>query len=94
MAQVGRTQERIQALEARLARLRATRSRLVERACHSERRLETRRKIILGGTVLAAVEREGVPPLKTRGELVGWLESRLQRPQDRAAFGLDGDRDS
>jgi hypothetical protein len=89
MPRLDRTRERIQTLEERLARLRASRSRLLERASQTERRRDTRRKIIIGGTVLAAVDSEGVPALKTKAQLVDWLESRLQRPADRAAFEFD-----
>jgi hypothetical protein len=85
-----RTRQRIDALELRLARLRATRSRLVERASRTERRRDTRRKIIIGGTVLAALDHEGVPALKTKPQLLEWLSARLERPADRAVFDLDG----
>jgi hypothetical protein len=48
-------------LDERLARLRAEKDRLLARAGKAERRRDTRRKIVLGGTVLAALEHEGVP---------------------------------
>ena len=79
---------RLQAIDERLARLRAERDRLAARASQAERRRDTRRKIVLGGTVLAAVEHEGVPALRTRAELVRWLDSQLSRPHDRAVFEL------
>lgn len=89
MATSERTRQRIEALEARLARLRATRSRLVERASRAERRRDTRRKIIIGGTVLAALDHEGVPALSSKAQLLVWLAARLERAADRAVFDLD-----
>jgi hypothetical protein len=79
---------RLEMLDERLARLRAERERLVARTNRVERKRDTRRKIVIGGTVLAAVDHEGVPALPTRAELVRWLDARLDRPQDRRAFEL------
>lgn len=79
---------RLEMLDERLARLRAERERLVARTNRVERRRDTRRKIVIGGTVLAALDHEGVPALRTRAELVRWLDARLERPQDRRAFEL------
>ena len=79
---------RLQAIDERLARLRAERDRLAARASQAERRRDTRRKIVLGGSVLAAVDHEGVPALRTRAELVRWLDGQLSRPNDRAVFEL------
>ena len=89
---------RLEVLDARLARLRATRDRLAALASRAERRRDTRRKIVIGGTVLAAllrqgsggqaVEHEGVPGLRTHADLLRWLDGQLQRPQDRRAFDL------
>ncbi len=39
--------------------------------------------------MLAAVDHEGIPNLNSRAELLHWLEARLNRPYDRAAFGFD-----
>lgn len=88
MAQAEKVRVRIQALDERLARLRAERDRLAARASRTERKRDTRRKIVLGGTVLAALEHEGLPALPTRAELLRWLDARLQRPQDRRVFDL------
>ncbi len=79
---------RLQLLDERLARLRAERDRLVARASRAERKRDTRRKIVIGGTVLAALDHEGVPALRTRADLSRWLDSRLERPADRTAFDL------
>jgi len=79
---------RLQTIDQRLARLRADRDRLAARASRAERRRDTRQKIVIGGTVLAAIEHEGVPAIRTRAELVQWLEARLSRPNDRGVFDL------
>jgi len=80
---------RIRAIDERLTRLRAERMRLVAHASQTERKRDTRRKILVGGaTVLAAVEHEGVPALRTARELLEWLDGRLTRPHDRAVFDL------
>jgi hypothetical protein len=68
--------------------LRAERDRLAARAGRTERKRETRRKIAIGGTVLAAVEHGGAPPLQSRAELVQWLDAQLARPHDRSLFDL------
>ena len=83
-----RVQERIQNFDRRLARLRAERDRLLARASQAERRRDTRRKIIIGGTVLAALNDDGVPAMRTQEDLATWLDARLERPFDRAVFDL------
>jgi hypothetical protein len=83
---------RIGTVNESLARLRAERSRLLARATETERKRDTRRKIIIGGAVLAAVQHEGVPALPTPDELLAWLEPRLTRPHDRAAFDFKAPR--
>ncbi len=88
MSQSDTVRARVRLIDERLARLRAERDRLVARANHAERRRETRRKIVIGGTVLAAIDHEGVPPLRTRAELLHWLDLQLQRPHDRGVFDL------
>lgn len=79
---------RLQQIDERLARLRAARERMAAQASRAERSRDTRRKIVLGGTVLAAVDHEGVPVLRNRIELIRWLDAQLERPQDRRAFDL------
>jgi hypothetical protein len=78
----------MQALDERLSRLRAERIRLAARVSQSERKRDTRRKILIGAVVLAAVDHEGVPVLRSQRELVQWLDGRLTRPHDRAVFEL------
>ena len=79
---------RIRAIDERLARLRSERSRLAARMSDTERKRDTRRKILVGAAVLAAVEHNGIPALRTTGELLEWLDLRLTRPHDRAVFDL------
>jgi hypothetical protein len=88
MSQSEKVRVRLESLDARLSRLRAERDRLAARASRTERKRDTRRKIVLGGTVLAAVEHEGVPAIRTRAELVHWLDGQLSRPHDRSVFDL------
>jgi len=79
---------RLQSIDETLARLRAERSRLLARASQVERKRDTRRKILIGGAVLAAIAHEGIPPIRSTKELLTWLDPRLTRPHDRAAFDL------
>jgi hypothetical protein len=90
MSESEKIHSRIQSLDERLARLRARRERLLARAGHAERKRDTRRKILIGGAVLAAIDGEGVPHMQSGTELRRWLDARLARPHDRAVFGLDG----
>lgn len=88
MAQPEKVRTRIQSLDERLARLRVEKNRLIARANQTERKRDTRRKILIGGAVLAAIEHEGVPTMRTRAELLRWLDARLTRPNDRSVFEL------
>ena len=88
MRQGEKVNARIQSLDERLARLRVEKSRLLARASQAERKRDTRRKILIGGAVLAAVDHEGMPPIRSKLELLHWLDARLARPHDRAVFDL------
>lgn len=83
-----RNHDRIRLLDERLTRLRAERIRLAARMSQTERKRDTRRKILVGAAVLAAVEHDGVPALRDTTELLQWLDARLTRPHDRAVFDL------
>jgi hypothetical protein len=78
---------RLTVLNETLARLHAERSRLQARATQAERKRDTRKKILIGGAVLAAVAHEGVPAMSSAAELLAWLEPRLVRPHDRDVCG-------
>jgi hypothetical protein len=69
-------------------RLRVEKNRLLARASQTERKRDTRRKILIGGAVLAAIEHEGVPAMRSKSELCRWLDARLTRAHDRAVFDL------
>ena len=88
MSQPERVLARIQSLDERLARLRTEKNRLIARAGHAERKRDTRRKILIGGAILAAIDHEGAPAMRSVSELLRWLDARLTRPHDRAAFDL------
>jgi hypothetical protein len=94
MPQSENVRTRIHTLDERLARLRMAKHRLIARASQAERRRDTRRKILIGGAVLAAIEHEGVPRMQSVAELLRWLDSRLTRPHDRAVFDLSHDQKS
>jgi hypothetical protein len=79
---------RLQALDERLARLRMEKNRLIARVSQTERKRDTRRKILIGGAVLAAIDHDGVPRLRSIAELLNWLDVRLTRSHDRAVFDL------
>ena len=83
---------RLDSVNESLARLRAERSPLLARATQADRKRDTRQKILIGATVLAAVLHEGVPPLRSSEELLAWLEPRLLRAHDRAAFDFTPQR--
>ncbi len=88
MSQTTKSHARIQALDERLSRLRAERIRLAARVSQFERKRDTRRKILIGAAVLAAVDHGGVPALDNQRALLQWLDDRLTRPHDRAVFDL------
>jgi hypothetical protein len=88
MPQSEKVRVRLQALDERLARLRFEKSRLIARVSQAERKRDTRRKILIGGAVLAAVDHEGMPALRSGAELLRWLDARLTRLYDRAVFDL------
>lgn len=89
MPQSERVRIRLQALDERLARLRIEKNRLIARVSQSERKRDTRRKILIGGAVLAALDHEGVPAIRSNSDLLRWLDAQLTRPHDRAVFSLD-----
>ena len=88
MPQSEKVRGRLQALDDRLARLRMEKNRLIGRVSQAERKRDTRRKILIGGAVLAAIDHEGVPAIRSGVELLRWLNARLTRPHDRAVFDL------
>ena len=80
--------ERISGLEEKLKQLKTRQARLDARkralASRQERKNDTRRKILLGATVLARIDRGELD----QATVDTWLNQSLTRPDDRALFGL------
>ena len=79
--QISVLQERLTQLKLRQQRVDA-RKRAIE--SQRERKLETRRRLLVGTLVLAKVQGGELDPNLLRG----WLESSLTRASDRALFDL------
>jgi hypothetical protein len=81
-------QERIGALEGRLRQLQVRQQRIDARksalASRRARADDIRRKILLGGLVLAKLEAGALD----QGTFKRWLDEALTREADRALFGL------
>jgi large subunit ribosomal protein L7/L12 len=79
---------KLEALQLRLAQLKMRQVRLEARerslASHRARKLETRRKILVGAVVLNLVERGELEESVLRR----WLSGALTRKDDRELFGL------
>ena len=88
MSNAENVRDRIRTLDERLARLRTAKHRLLARTSQTERKRDTRRKILIGGAILAAIDHEGVPALRSKLDLLRWLDSRLTRPHDRVVFNF------
>jgi len=80
--------QRISDLEAKLKQLKAQQQRIDARAralaSRRARQDDTRRKILVGATVLARVDRDELD----HADLQAWLDAELTRDADRALFGL------
>jgi len=79
--QISTLQEKLTQLKLRQQRLDA-RQRALDAL--RERKATTRRKILVGGVVLAKVEHGEIDAEQFRG----WLDQALTRADDRALFGL------
>jgi hypothetical protein len=79
--QIATLQEKLKQLKVRQQNL-ENRKRAI--AAKRERKNDTRRKILIGATVLARVDRQELDPQ----ELQAWLNGHLTREDDRALFGL------
>jgi hypothetical protein len=80
--------EQIATLEDRLKQLKLRQQRIDARQralqAQRERKAETRRKILVGGVVLAKLQRGEIAAERLRG----WLDQALTRVDDRAMFEL------
>jgi hypothetical protein len=79
--QISTLQEKLQQLKLRQQRIDA-RKRASEAL--RERKAATRRKILVGGVVLAKVQRGEID----QEQFLGWLNQALTRADDRALFDL------
>jgi hypothetical protein len=80
--------ERISSLETKLKQLKVRQQRIDARAralaSRRARKDNTRRKILIGATVLARIDRHELD----HAELQAWLDAHLTRADDRALFDL------
>ena len=80
--------ERIESLEAKLKQLKTRQQRIDARAralaSRRARKDDTRRKILIGATILARIDRHELD----HAELESWLDAHLTRDDDRALFEL------
>ena len=80
--------EQITVLEGRLKQLKARQQRVEARRRFIEakrtRKVDTRRKVLVGAVVLARAEQGHLP----EAELRAWLDEALTRDDDRALFEL------
>ncbi len=85
MAELG---DKIKSMEEKLRQLKAKKQKLEaqKRAAESKRQRadETRRKILVGAAILTKVERGDWP----KDRLLEMMAQTLNRPDDRALFGL------
>ena len=79
--QVARLKAKLKALETRQQRIDARARALASRR---ERKDDTRRKILIGATVLARVDTHQLD----HADLTAWLDAHLTRDDDRALFEL------
>ncbi len=83
-----RLTERISELETKLKQLKTRQQRIEARAralaSRRARKEDTRRKILIGATVLARVDRDELD----HADLLAWLDAHLTRDDDRALFEL------
>lgn len=73
--------ERLAELQAKMAQLQAKAEAIEARQKERERKLDTRRKVILGGVLLERAEHD-----PRMAQFVAKLVSELTRTQDRKAF--------
>ena len=80
--------ERISSLETKLKQLKVRQQRIDARArslaSRRARKDDTRRKILIGATVLARIDRHELD----HADLQAWLGAHLTRDDDRALFDL------
>jgi multidrug resistance efflux pump len=87
-ARMPKLDERINALETKLKQLKVRQQRVEARAralaSSRARKDDTRRKILIGATMLARIDRQELD----HDTLQAWLNAHLTRDDDRALFDL------
>ena len=80
--------EQIETLQEKLKQLKTRQVAIENRkraiSAKRERKADTRRKILIGATVLARIDRKELD----KATLQSWLDSHLTRSDDRALFDL------
>ena len=79
--QISTLEEKLKQLKLRHQRIEARRKAIESQR---ERKADTRRKILIGGVVMAKVEQKVMDDKQLRG----WLDEALTRADDRALFDL------
>jgi hypothetical protein len=82
-------EERLKALEQKQAQIQKQIQALKARDTAQERKDDTRRKVLLGGFVMAQMKKKGISVESVIYESVRFTES-LNNDRDRALFGLAG----
>lgn len=80
-------EERLKALEQKQAQIKAQIQALKARDTAQDRKDDTRRKVLLGGFVLAQMKKNGIGVQSVTYESVRFIDT-LNNDQDRALFGL------
>jgi len=82
--QTDKTGRRLAALAERQARITAEMQRIKARHRQQQRKDDTRRKILIGGLILAKIDRGEMRQDQIKAE----LDSYLERDRDRALFDI------
>jgi hypothetical protein len=80
-------EERLKALEQKQAQIKAQIQALKARDTAQDRKDDTRRKVLLGGFVLAQMKKNGIGVQSVTYESVRFIDT-LNNDRDRALFGL------
>ena len=80
-------EERLKALEQKQAQIKAQIQALKARDTAQERKDDTRRKVLLGGFVLAQMKKNGIGVQSVTYESVRFIDT-LNNDRDRVLFGL------
>jgi hypothetical protein len=80
-AQISTLQDKLGQLKLRQQRIESRRNAIAELR---ERKVETRRRILVGAVIMAKVQSGEIEP----AQLASWLDTALVRPEDRKLFDL------